>query len=182
MLKYKREDCHFDFVVNSYKRPQNFSNKWNGLVPMLQSTFAQEFLGLNIHWKRALKRLWRDIFNSGGSNGGLSVLSADVDWKCKLFPVEMSMNLSQVCLNWVRSMESKTNLHHIQRLTWKHSAILYGSRGIICMGRHVRYEERRLLCAWIQPIALCMLQCGHTILQNIVCVTIWQTVFVISVN
>jgi len=27
-----------------------------------------------------------------------------------------------------------------------------------------------------------MLQCGHTILQNIVCVTIQQTIFVISVN
>jgi len=105
----KREDCH-SVVVNSYERPQNFSNIWNGLVRMLRSTFAEEFLGLNIQWNLDLKRLWRDIFNSGGPNGRLSVLSADVNWKCKLFPVEISMYMSRVCLNWVRSMESKTNL------------------------------------------------------------------------
>jgi len=73
-------------------------------------TFAEEVLGLNIQRNCDLKRLWRDIFNSGGSNGRSSVLSAEVDWKCKLFPVEMSMNLSQVCLIWERSMEGKTNL------------------------------------------------------------------------
>jgi hypothetical protein len=103
MLKYRRQDCHSVVVVNGYECPQSFSNTWNELVSMLRSNFAEEFLGLNIQWNRDLKRLWRDIFNSGGSNGGLSVLSADVDWKCKLFPVQMSMNLSQVCLNWGRS-------------------------------------------------------------------------------
>jgi hypothetical protein len=52
---------------------------------MLRSTFAEEILGLNIQRNRNLKRLCRDIFKSGRSNSGLSVLSADVDWKCKLF-------------------------------------------------------------------------------------------------
>jgi hypothetical protein len=142
---YTRGDCHSVVFVNGYE--WRFSISCNGFVPMLHYTFAKKFQGLNVRRNRDLKRLWRVIFNSGGSKGGLSVLPADVDWKCKLFPVEMCMNLSQVCLNWMRTVESETKLSYT-------TADLKAF--CLVVRKYMQYLHRTPCSVWESPVVTCL--------------------------